>query len=103
MLASASRPVAGALATVLGIGALLFAAIGVVVQLKAAQRRLGSAGVQREWVVAFRSQLRVVVCRCPGTWFSSPGFAPCNGGFGCRRHIRLSLHARRGFCTSSAF
>ena len=34
MLASASRPAAGALATVLGIGALLFAAIGVVVQLK---------------------------------------------------------------------
>jgi membrane protein len=34
MLASASRPAAGALATVLGIGALLFAAVGVVVQLK---------------------------------------------------------------------
>jgi membrane protein len=34
MLAGASRPVEGALATVLGIGALLFAAIGVVVQLK---------------------------------------------------------------------
>jgi membrane protein len=34
MLADASRPAAGALATVLGLGALLFAAIGVVVQLK---------------------------------------------------------------------
>jgi membrane protein len=34
MLAGASRPVEGALATILGIGALLFAAIGVVVQLK---------------------------------------------------------------------
>ena len=34
MLAGASRPTEGALATVLGIGALLFAAIGVVVQLK---------------------------------------------------------------------
>jgi membrane protein len=34
MLASASRPATGVLATVLGIGALLFAAIGVVVQLK---------------------------------------------------------------------
>jgi membrane protein len=34
MLAGASRPAAGILATVLGIGALLFAAIGVVVQLK---------------------------------------------------------------------
>jgi membrane protein len=34
MLAGASRPAEGALATVLGIGALLFAAIGVVVQLK---------------------------------------------------------------------
>jgi membrane protein len=34
MLAGASRPREGALATVLGIGTLLFAAIGVVVQLK---------------------------------------------------------------------
>src|SRR5712672_470591 len=34
MLAGASRPAASILATVLGIGALLFAAIGVVVQLK---------------------------------------------------------------------
>jgi membrane protein len=34
MLAGASRPTEGALATIVGIGALLFAAIGVVVQLK---------------------------------------------------------------------
>jgi membrane protein len=34
MLAGASRPSAGILATVLGVGALLFAAVGVVVQLK---------------------------------------------------------------------
>jgi membrane protein len=34
MLAGASRPAAGILATILGVGALLFAAIGVVVQLK---------------------------------------------------------------------
>ena len=34
MLAGANRPTEGALATLLGIGALLFAAIGVVVQLK---------------------------------------------------------------------
>src|ERR1044072_9826279 len=34
MLAGASRPAAGILATILGIGGRLFAAIGVVVQLK---------------------------------------------------------------------
>jgi membrane protein len=34
MLAGTSRPAQGALATILGVGALLFAAIGVVVQLK---------------------------------------------------------------------
>ena len=34
MLAGASRPTEGAFATILGIGALLFAAIGVAVQLK---------------------------------------------------------------------
>jgi membrane protein len=33
MLAGASRPAASMMATVLGVGALLFAAIGVVVQL----------------------------------------------------------------------
>jgi membrane protein len=34
MLVGASKPMEGALATVLGLGALLFAAVGVVVQLK---------------------------------------------------------------------
>jgi membrane protein len=34
MLAGASRPTAGIVATIFGVGALLFAAIGVVVQLK---------------------------------------------------------------------
>jgi membrane protein len=34
MLAGASRPATGVIATILGVGALLFAAIGVVVQLK---------------------------------------------------------------------
>jgi uncharacterized BrkB/YihY/UPF0761 family membrane protein len=34
MLVGASKPMEGALATVLGLGALLFAAVGLVVQLK---------------------------------------------------------------------
>jgi membrane protein len=34
MMAGASRPAEGALATIFGVGALLFAAIGVIVQLK---------------------------------------------------------------------
>src|SRR5258706_12652578 len=34
MLVGASKPMEGALATVLGLGALLFAAVGVVLQLK---------------------------------------------------------------------
>ena len=41
MLAGASRPAEGALATILGVGALLFAAIGVVVQLKDALNASG--------------------------------------------------------------
>ena len=94
MLASASRPVTGALATVLGIGALLFAAIGVV-QLKARSTSSGKSRSPRR--VGCGTSLAITCCRLPlssGTCFSSPGFAPRNDGFGCRRRIRLSLHAR---------
>jgi membrane protein len=52
MLAGASRPAAGILATFLGIGALLFAAIGVVVQLKDALNvvwEVGESGASGVW------------------------------------------------------
>jgi membrane protein len=48
MLAGASRPADGALATILGIGALLFAAIGVVVQLKDALNVVWEVEVSEE-------------------------------------------------------
>ena len=48
MLAGASRPAEGALATILGIGALLFAAIGVVVQLKDALNVVWEVEVSKE-------------------------------------------------------
>ena len=61
MLASASRPAAGALATVLGIGALLFAAIGVVVQLKDALNVVWEVEEFKEsGSVALRPQLCVL-------------------------------------------
>jgi membrane protein len=48
MLAEASRPAAGVLATLFGIGALLFAAIGVVVQLKDALNVVWEVGESKE-------------------------------------------------------
>ncbi|MDE5454095.1 YihY family inner membrane protein [Bradyrhizobium sp. CSA112] len=48
MLAGASRPAAGTLATVLGLGALLFAAIGVVAQLKDALNVVWEVGESEE-------------------------------------------------------
>jgi membrane protein len=44
MLVGASRPRQGMLATMLGIGALVFAAVGVVVQLKAALNTVWNVG-----------------------------------------------------------
>ena len=70
MLAGASRPAEGALATILGIGALLFAAIGVVVQLKDALNVVWEVEESKEIrPLALRPQLRAVV-RAP-SWPSA--------------------------------
>ena len=95
MLAGASRPAEGALATILGIGALLFAAIGVVVQLKDALNVVWGGGrVQGIRPLALRLQLRAVVRRRPGPRLPSPRLAPGNGGTGGGRQICSSIHAR---------
>jgi membrane protein len=69
MLASASRPQSGLLATVLGIGALVFAAVGVVVQLKYALNtvwgRNPSKGARRLSSAPMWSQSRCPVARLP--------------------------------------
>jgi membrane protein len=66
MLAGASRPAAGILATILGAGALLFAAIGVVVQLKDAlnvvwevddSKNFGLWHFSRNYVLSFAAVL----------------------------------------------
>ena len=68
MLAGASRPAAGIVATILGIGALLFAAIGVVVQLKDAlnvvwevedSKQSGLWHFARNYVLSFAAVLAV--------------------------------------------
>ena len=68
MLAGASRPAAGIVATMLGIGALLFAAIGVVVQLKDAlnvvwevedSKQAGLWHFARNYVLSFAAVLAV--------------------------------------------
>jgi membrane protein len=68
MLAGASRPAAGIVATSLGIGALLFAAIGVVVQLKDAlnvvwevedSKQSGLWHFARNYVLSFAAVLAV--------------------------------------------
>jgi uncharacterized BrkB/YihY/UPF0761 family membrane protein len=102
MLAGASRPSEGALATILGIGALLFAAVGVVVQLKDALNVVWEMKDSEESGVRIS---RATTCyRSPPSWLLA---------FFClfpsllRRHWpqrgssrpRISL---RAFCTSLA-
>jgi hypothetical protein len=69
LVAGASRPAAGILATILDIGALLFAAIGVVVQLK-------DANVVWEVEESEESGLwhfgpAITCCRSPRFWRSA--------------------------------
>ena len=103
MLAGASRPAEGALATILGIGSPAVcrhrrrrAAEGC------AQRGLGGGGVRGIRPLALRPQLRAVVRRRPGPRLPSPRLAAGNGGTGRGRQIRGSIPATRAFCTSSA-
>jgi hypothetical protein len=66
MLAKASRPAEGALATILGIGALLFAAIGVVVPLKDALNVVWE--VQESEESGLGISPAATCCRSPPSW-----------------------------------
>jgi hypothetical protein len=65
MLAGASRPAEGALATILGIGALLFAAIGVVV------RSMSSGRSRNRKRAASGISPATMCCRSPSSWPSA--------------------------------
>jgi membrane protein len=95
MLAGASRPAEGALATILGIGTLLFAALGVVVQLKDALNVVWEVEESQEsglwhfgcnYVLSFAGRT--------GTRLPSPRLALGNGGTGGGWQICGSIHAR---------
>ena len=96
MLAGASRPAEGALATILGIGALLFAAIGVVVQLKDALNVVWEVQETEErglW--HFRPQLRAIVrAHILAVGFLLLVSLLVASGTGRGRQIRGSIHAR---------
>ena len=66
MLAGASRPAAGMIATILGIGALLFAAIGVVVQLKDALNVIWEVEEPKDW--GSGTSRAITCCRLPPCW-----------------------------------
>ena len=70
MLAGASRPAAGILATILGAGALLFAAIGVVVQLKDALNVVWEVDEFQE-TPAFGTFPAITCCPLPRCWPSA--------------------------------
>jgi hypothetical protein len=85
MLASAGRPREGIVATVIGLGALALAAIGVVVQLKdALNTRMGGKGSARERDLELRSHICPLVgrgsfVRLPAVDFHAPDHRPCGG------------------------
>jgi membrane protein len=104
MLAGASRPAAGILATVLGPRSLAVrghrrrrAAEG------RAQRSLGGGRVRENRALALRPQLRAVIRRCPGTRLSASGLAPRERR--PRRGRQICRHLPAGGCTftSSAY
>lgn len=66
MLADASRPREGMLATFLGIGTLLFAAIGVVVQLKDALNTVWKS--RSNPAKASGNSCAATLCRWPPSW-----------------------------------
>jgi len=61
MLVEAGGPAAGILATILGVGALLFAAIGVVVQFKDALNLSGRWKIRK--IPGFRTSRAMMCCR----------------------------------------
>ena len=94
MLADASRPREGMLATFLGIGTLLFAAIGVVVQLKDALNTVWEVQEQPgHGVWQFMRSYVVSLAAVLGLGFSSTRVAGCDGGFSRRWKICRSLYA----------
>ena len=103
MLAGSSRPAAGILATFLGIGALLFAAIGVVVQLKDALNVVWeveeSDSIRR---MALRAQLRAVVCRGTDPGLPAAGFALGERGSWLRQANTPQPTCLKERCTSPA-
>ena len=95
MLAGASRPAEGALATILGIGALLFAAIGVVVQLKDALNVVWEVEVSEEsglWHFARSYVLSFALVLALGFLLLVSLLG--NGGTGRGRQIRGSIPTR---------
>src|SRR5262245_28826938 len=92
MLEGADRPREGMVATVIGIGTLVFAAIGVVVQLKDALNTVwevetGIGGL------AVCAQLHPVFGRGARARFPAPDLDAADRGAGCRGKICRSLPA----------
>ncbi len=75
MLAGASKPQQGIVATVLGIGLLLLAAVGVVVQLKDALNTVWEVGAKKGRNLAIRAHLPRLIGRSPGSRVPAAGLA----------------------------
>jgi hypothetical protein len=74
MLSGASKPAQGVIASILGIGTLLFAAVGVVVQLKDALNTVWEVAPSKEGGVwAFVPHVYRLACWCPGGWVPPSG------------------------------
>ena len=97
MLADASRPREGMLATFLGIrNAPICSDRSCGSAQGRLKHRLGSPGATRPRRLAIHAQLRRVVGRRPGAWFSSTRVAGCDDGFSRRWKICRSLYAGVG-------
>jgi len=97
MLLGASKPMEGILATVLGVGALMFAAVGVVVQLKGALNTVWEVEPpQGERHLGLCSDLYGLACGRAFARISAAGVVAANDRAGCWRQIHCALRAGIG-------
>src|SRR5262249_24234945 len=97
MLLGASKPMEGILATVLGVGALMFAAVGVRRPAQGrAQYRLGGRAPQGERHLGLCSDLYGLACGRAFARISAAGVVAANERAGCWRQIHCALRAGIG-------
>src|SRR5215831_17960084 len=96
LLIGASKPMEGTLATVLGVGTLMFAALGLVVQLKDALNTVWEVEPPKASGIWDFVRTYGLACGCAFAGISLAGIAAADDRAGCWRQIHCALRAGTG-------